>query len=382
MALTRPTSATPHQRRVNALLDWMKDERVDAVVLFDAANIFYTVGYWTILSPMFLQACVVTESTVDLIIPELEEGAAEALPIPVRLAGYRNYPLRRDHEDAPARQFLRLLDDVIAGTRTRVIGADLDAARAPAAKVLIARSSSATRDAGPVLRRLRAQKDPMELSLIRRAAEIVAEGVNQAREHIAAGVSEAMLAGHIAHSIWSAGGIPTHIVVGSGPRSALAHPEPTERRLEAGELILIDVGALYRGYWAEIARTYATAPTSLQERWHAAVLDAQTAAFSTLAPGVKAEAVDAAARGLLLARGYDGVHFNHAAGHGLGVLGMDAPSIAPESSDIIPESCAVTLEPAAYCKGSGGVRIEDTFVVAGGDVKNLTGFVPRGLDAL
>lgn len=257
MALTQLEPAARHQRRIETLVGQMRDQGLNAAVLFDPANILYLVGYWTILSPMFLQACVVTESAVHLIIPALEEGAAEALPVPVRLTGYRNYPLRHGHVDAPARQYSKALDDVLVDTGASVIGADLESARAPAAAILARRSQSPPRDMGPTLRRMRAEKDPLELSLVQRGAEIAVTAVLDARGSIAAGVPETVVAAQIARSIWSSGAIPTHIVLGSGPRSALAHPEPTERKMEAGELVLIDIGLLHRGYWAEIARTYA-----------------------------------------------------------------------------------------------------------------------------
>jgi Xaa-Pro dipeptidase len=235
-------------------------------------------------------------------------------------------------------------------------------------------------DIGGTLRRLRAEKDTIERDRLRRAAEIAVEAAIAARSRIGAGVGEQEVAAAIAERIWLRGARATHIVVGSGPRSVVLHAEPTARVPHEGDLVVIDIGVLFEGYWAEIARTMVVGqPSNEQEAWHRVVLSAQAAAAAKLEPGRPAADVDAAARDAITRAGYDGSRFNHAAGHGLGLLGMDLPAIAPDSTDHLPTSCALTLEPGLYFTGHGGVRIEDTYLLDRGQVEELTGSVPKGL---
>jgi Xaa-Pro aminopeptidase len=142
----------------------------------------------------------------------------------------------------------------------------------------------------------------------------------------------------------------------------------------------MDIGVFVDGYWAEIARTTAAGgPSPEQVRWHATVLAAQKAAAAALGATATGHDVDAAARQVITAAGYDGAHFNHSAGHGLGLLGMDAPAIAPNSADWMPSAGAVTLEPGLYFDRQGGVRIEDTYLLDGERVEELTGWVSKDL---
>jgi Xaa-Pro aminopeptidase len=358
----------------------MRRRELDAVILVDPASVLYISGYWTILSAMAPEACVVGLESVDLVIPALEQAVVPGLPIPVAVSAYRNYGLREGPIESPARPFAEALLAAPALAGARSIGAEFESLRAPVAALLRERPRTALRDIGPLIRDARAEKDHLELGLLRRAADITARAVAAVRHRVLPGVTEVSLAAHVSGEVGASGGVATHVVIGSGPRSALAHPEPSEKRLAPGDLVLIDVGVLYRGYWAEVARTYVVGgASSLQQERHRAVEEAQRAAVDRVAPGVRGGVVDAAARSVLQARGFDGLQFNHSAGHGLGVLGMDKPVIAPGSHDLIPTNGALTLEPALYFPGEGGIRIEDTLLITDGCVENLTGGVPRAL---
>jgi Xaa-Pro aminopeptidase len=368
-----------YARRLAALREAAATQGVRTIVVVDPANVMHLTGYWTILSTMMPEALVVTPDRATLIAPALERAAVDALGLPwIDLLGFRSYPLHVGQGIEPSRTFSQALRELLDGTDIEPVGLELADARYPVVHDVETVASGRVVDIGTTLRGLRAQKDAMALARIRQAARIAAEAAVDGRRRIIPGVHEKDVAGAIAACIWASGARATHIVVGSGPRSVILHAEPTDRMLQEGELVVMDIGVLVDGYWAEIARTTSVGqPSSEQTNWHHAVLLAQAAAAATLAPGVAGHDVDAAARKLLTERGFDGSSFNHSAGHGLGLLGMDLPTIAPNSTDRAPSMGAVTLEPGLYFVGRGGIRVEDTFLLQDGRVEDLTGWVSQ-----
>jgi Xaa-Pro aminopeptidase len=367
-------------QRLSRVLELMKRINVNVLVVSSPANVMYLTGYWTILSPLSPQALIIDRDRVILIIPALEASAAEELNLPwLEIIGYRNYPLKFADRQELIRSFLQTLSHVIETAKGKPIGTELDILTYPVHE-LLTDFANQVQDIAPGLKQLRAEKDQYEVASITASAEIAAAALLETRKRVRAGVTENELAAVIAEHVWTEGARATHIVVGSGPRSGLIHPLPTDRRLGAGDLVLIDIGIIFEGYWAEIARTSVVGlPTPEQIKWQSVVREAQDLSANGLRAGALASKVDALARDYIASSGFDATHFNHASGHGVGLLGMDPPIIAPGSEDQIPNSCGLTLEPALYFKGRGGVRIEDTYIVAGDKSKQLTSLVPKDL---
>jgi Xaa-Pro aminopeptidase len=324
-------SSSKFKGRLQKLRGLLEDLSAPAAILFDPANILYMTGYWTILSPSNPSALVFDSERAVLIIPGLEYEWAKQLNLDgVQLAIYRNYPLRIKSSTEPIRLFSSVLDQVVETMPHLPSATELEIARGPVVERVKLWARGVSQDIGPTLRLMRAEKDEDEIRSIRSAAQIASSAVVEMLAGVGEGVSETDLAARIAAAIWRLGGRATHIVVGSGPRSAFAHPLPTTRLLCSGELVLIDIGVLYDGYWAEIARTVAVgAPTDKQVEWHRVVVDAQRAAAGALRAGSSGGEIDSVARERIASAGFDGTVFNHALGHGVGLLGMDLPMIAP-----------------------------------------------------
>lgn len=374
--------STAFEGRINRIRKVLNDKDILTAILLDPATVLYFTGYWTILSGSTPSALLLEAERATLIIPALEQAAAQSLGLSwLEVAGYRNYPLRLGAAHQRARVFSEVLSDVLERSTSGLIGIELDVIRESVGQLIRERKGQQPLvDITPYVRGMRAEKETYEVSAIRRAATIAAEAIAQTQHLIKAGNRETDLSGGLAGHIWAQGGRTTHIVVGSGSRSSLAHPLPTDRSFRPGDLVLIDIGVLYEGYWAEIARTFVVgAPSSDQQFWYTIVLESQAEARGKLRPGAAAAEVDAAARHKIFSAGFDGVNFNHALGHGVGLLGMDPPLIAPDSGDAIPRCCAVTLEPALYFEGRGGVRTEDTYLISERGVESLTGAAPSGL---
>jgi len=227
---------------------------------------------------------------------------------------------------------------------------------------------------GDAIERLRAVKDAGELALMREAATLISEVFASVLPEIRPGISEISLAAEIEYAIkkMGGGGPSFETIVASGARSAWAHARPTSKQLRKNELVVLDHGAILRGYCSDLTRTVFLGRASAKvRRLYEAVLEAQAAAREAIRPGVKAGAVDAAARGTLK-RHKLAQYFTHSTGHGLGIEVHEMPRLGRGEETVLEEGMVVTIEPGVYIEGIGGIRIEDDVVVTSNGSEDLT----------
>jgi len=227
---------------------------------------------------------------------------------------------------------------------------------------------------GSAVEKLRAIKDADELARMRDAADLISEVFRKIVPMIRPGLTELELAAEIEYAIKRGGGAGPSFetIVASGSRSAWAHARPTSKPLRKSELVVLDQGAIMRGYCSDMTRTVFVGRASKRvRRMYQAVLDTQEAAKRTIRPGVTAGDVDRAARNSLkrssLAR-----YFTHSTGHGLGLEVHEMPRLGKGEETILQEGMVVTVEPGVYLEGLGGVRIEDDVVVTAKGAVDLT----------
>jgi Xaa-Pro aminopeptidase len=227
---------------------------------------------------------------------------------------------------------------------------------------------------------LRAVKETSEIAVIRQAARVGSEVMEEAIQLIRPGVTELEVAAEIGFRMRRKGasGESFDAIVAAGSRSALPHARPTTRRIGKNELVVLDLGAILRHYCSDLTRTvYVGRAPSRIRRWYQAVLEAQEAARDALRNGVTAGAVDAAARSVLQRKGL-GRYFVHSTGHGIGLEIHEDPRIARGQKRLLVTGNVVTLEPGVYIEGAGGIRIEDDAVVTPSGNEILT-TAPREL---
>lgn len=230
------------------------------------------------------------------------------------------------------------------------------------------------RDLGGVVVRQRMVKDEEELRLLAPAAAIVDEALELLVAEGFAGRSEVEVAWRLEALMHELGaeGPSFETIVAAGPRAALAHAIPGERRIERGELVLIDAGARFRGYCSDITRTFAVGtPGQRAREVYEIVLAAQLAGLAAVRPGVDGRGVDAAVRGVIESAGY-GDAFGHGTGHGVGLEVHELPMLGKRRGDRLGEGMVHTVEPGIYLEGELGVRIEDTVVVTAAGCERLT----------
>jgi Xaa-Pro dipeptidase len=230
--------------------------------------------------------------------------------------------------------------------------------------------------AEPLLSRLRVTKEADELAHMRRAVAIAEGALKRTLPHIRAGMTEREVAAELMVNLLKggSGGAPFEPLVQSGPNSASPHGASSDRRLEQGDLLLIDFGASVGGYPSDITRTFAVGEVEPElARVHEIVQEANAAGRAAAGPGVPCQEVDRAARQIIQEAGY-GPYFIHRTGHGLGVEVHEPPYIVAGNAQPLEVGMTFTIEPGIYLPGRGGVRVEDNVVITGDGCESLTTF--------
>ena len=222
--------------------------------------------------------------------------------------------------------------------------------------------------------RLRAVKDETELDAIRIAARVGDELYERLAAERVVGRTEAELAWWIESTLRELGADDVSFapIVASGPNAARPHHHPGDRRVEAGETLLVDSGCIVDGYCSDCTRTFATGPLPAElERAYEVCLEAQRTVLEAVRPGAACAGVDAIHRRMIEAGGYT---VFHNLGHSLGLEIHEDPRLAKGSPDTLEAGHVVTVEPGVYLAGLGGVRIEDLVIVGADGPEVLTPF--------
>lgn len=238
--------------------------------------------------------------------------------------------------------------------------------------------------AGSVLRELRMRKDPAEIAALRAAGEAIDRVHARMGEWLRPGRTEAEVAADVTAAIVAEGHTEAaFVIVGSGPNGASPHHDVSDRVIEAGDVVVVDIGGpLPGGYNSDCTRTYAVgrAPDAEVARTYAVLQEAQERAVAAVKPGATAAEIDRAAREHIAAAGH-GEHFIHRTGHGIGLDVHEEPYIVDGNDLVLTEGMAFSVEPGIYQDGRWGARIEDIVVVTAGGVERLNSN-PRDLVVL
>lgn len=224
---------------------------------------------------------------------------------------------------------------------------------------------------------MRATKEPWEVERIEVATEIAEAALNTAISSLEAGISEAEIAAIIEYEMRRRGAIdhafPT--IVAFGENTVYPHAEPSPRRILGykPQPVLIDLGAVYKGYCSDITRTLMDGATTEFRKVAEAVHEAVYTAIDAIRPGVSAHEVYEAARRVLASNGLD-KYFIHSLGHGVGIEVHEKPRISYKSDVELREGMVVTVEPGVYIPGKFGVRIEELVLVTRRGARVLSRF--------
>jgi len=222
------------------------------------------------------------------------------------------------------------------------------------------------------LDQLRIIKDASEITVLKRAAHIAALSLRQVLPMIRPGGREIEIAAELEYGIRKNGGEGSSFpfIVASGYRGALPHGVASQKKIAAGDFVVVDYGAICAGYASDETCTFVVGePTRKQKKIHAIVREAHDRAIAAIKPGESLKRIDGAARTYIERQGYK-KYFNHGTGHGIGLAVHEPPRVSFLSDEKAIEGMVITIEPGIYLPGWGGVRIEDTVRVMkkGGEI--------------
>lgn len=231
-----------------------------------------------------------------------------------------------------------------------------------------------------LLRDMRSVKNETELSLMQQAQKLTDDTFSYIVERIEAGRTErdVMLDMEFYMRRLGSEGVSFDFIVVSGKNSSLPHGVPTDKKIERGDFVTMDFGAVIGGYHSDMTRTIAVGAVSDEQKLvYDTVLKAQLSAIDAVKSGVVCKDIDKIARDLIYAAGYEGC-FGHGLGHSVGVEIHERPNFNTRCDTVLKAGTVMTVEPGIYLENRFGVRIEDmVFVTADGCI-NLTKS-PKGL---
>lgn len=337
---------------------------IDALLLTPGPDLRYVTGYDA--KQLERLTCLAIPAANDpfLVVPRLELPAAKASP-----AGDLGLDMRPwDEADDPYALVASLLDHDVhtVGLANRMWAQ------------MVLRFRDALPDArqvtaGSVLRELRMRKSPAEVDALREAAAAIDRVHDRMGEWLRPGRTERAVGADIADAIRAEGHATVDfIIVGSGPHGASPHHEVSDRIIERGDAVVVDIGGTTpAGYCSDETRTYAVGnPPEKFASYYDALQRAQDAACRAVGPGVTPEAVDAAARDIIADAGY-GDNFIHRLGHGIGLETHEEPYIMSGNTEPLEVGMTFSVEPGIYLPERHGARIEDIVVCTEDGVERL-----------
>ncbi len=214
--------------------------------------------------------------------------------------------------------------------------------------------------------KLRSIKDEKELENIMKAAAISDVGMDVASDLLSPGVTEQDVKAELTEELLRCGAdrLAFNIIVASGTKSSLPHGGPSNRQLQAGDVVIIDLGASVNEYSADVTRTFFVGDKVEDkiEKVYKVVEEAKNLAEEHMMAWVSASFIDRVARQFIENAGF-AEFFIHSLGHGVGLSVHEPPRISPNSKDLLAENMVVTCEPGVYIPGQYGIRLEDTLLI-------------------
>ena len=343
---------------------------IDALVISPGPDLRYLTGYDALPLERLTALVVPVDSDPSLVVPRLERPAAEASAVGALGLTILDW----EETDDPYA--------MVAGLIPRAASVGLDN-RMWAEKVLRLRAAlplAEQRLAGDVVRDLRMRKTPAEVASLKAAGEAIARVHAAIPTWLRAGRTEREVGHDIADAIIAAGhSTVDFVIVASGPHGASPHHELSDRVIEHGDAVVVDIGGtMPDGYCSDETRMYSVGePSPLFRESYEVLFAAQAAATAWVRPGVSCESIDSAARDVLNEAGL-GALFIHRTGHGIGLETHEEPYIVQGNSELVEPGFAFSIEPGFYLSGIHGARIED-IVVCGDDGAILMNERPREL---
>ncbi len=352
--------------RFDQLNTSLRTSDLDAVILNPGPTLTHLTGLQFHLMERPVVLLFAKDQDPAIVLPELELQKVASLPYKLQVFPYSENPSEWDNAFRKATQAL--------GLDGKRIGVEPRQLRLLEFRYVKAGAPEADYpDASEVLSSLRLRKDQAEVAAMRRAVKIAQDALEATIPLIKIGMTEKELSSELVVQLLRQGSepeLPFAPIVSGGPNAANPHASPSERKLQAGDLLVVDWGATYDGYISDLTRTFAVGKVEDEyKKIHQIVQEANAAGRAAGKPGVPCANVDKAARDVIEKAGY-GTYFTHRTGHGIGMEGHEEPYMRGDNMQLLESGMAFTVEPGIYLPNRNGVRIEDNVVITetGADV--------------
>jgi Xaa-Pro dipeptidase len=355
--LTAGATATALDLRLDRLRVAAEKRGLDALVATSDASIAYLTGFEALQLERLFAVVARCDGGGALVVPSLEEEAAEAAPTGLDRVVY-----------TPASNGLRELARALGNARAVGVEEDhMNVARARALEELGAQ----VEPAGAAVMELRARKDPEEVELIRTACGTVGDVLERMFSELHPGAVEREVNARVEYRLKERGATACHTLILFGANGSNPHGKPGARRLAEGDVVCADASAQIGGYWGDLTRCGTVGPPGEWARAAFAVVRAaQAAALDAARAGVPAKDVDSAQREVVEGASELG-RCLHGAGHAMGVDVHEPPFLVPQTGTSLEEGMVLTIEPGLYQPGVGGIRLEDDVLVTSGEPELL-----------
>lgn len=357
--------------RVHAARSLAAEAGTDLLVLTPGSDLRYLTGYHAHAMERLTALAVPSTGEPFLVVPRLEAPMVDVSP-----AGALGLEvLAWDETDDPFALLAAAATARLGAAPSRVaVGARTWAEHALGVQRSL--PGSTLELAGPVLDPLRMVKSAAEIEELALAGAAIDRVHARMAEFLTVGRTEAAVGADIAAAILAEGHVGVDFtIVGSGPNGASPHHELSDRVVQAGDVVVVDIGGeTATGYRSDCTRTYVVGGAAEPDvaEWYAVLHAAQQAAVAAVRPSVTAEQVDAAAREVIAGAGW-GDRFIHRTGHGIGLDSHEAPYIVAGNDLPLVPGIAFSVEPGIYLPGRCGARIEDIVVCTEDGVRSLNG---------
>lgn len=338
--------------RISVLQEYISENEMDGALITRKENLFYFTGS----SPVLGGYLLITPDDATFFVPELE------------------YEEARETSKVPVEKFKKLDELYEIFKRFNVLGMEGSTSISFTNSLKEKSKVEEFRFLDDAIRELRIIKTPEEIKMIEDACRIADMAMMVALEEISEGKTEREIAAKMEYAMKMNGADKAAFdtIIASGKRSALPHGVASDKRIEKGDLVVIDEGAFYRHYNSDMTRTIVVgSPNDKQREIYEIVLEAQKKAVEAAKPGITAKELDKIARDVIEEYGY-GDRFIHTLGHGVGLQIHEWPRLSQTDQTVLREGMVVTIEPGIYIPNFGGVRIEDTIVITGNGARRLT----------
>ncbi|MFM2140931.1 MAG: hypothetical protein RLZZ25_1196 [Gemmatimonadota bacterium] len=356
-----PISVGERQGRIERATRLMRDRGIDALMLTGGTSMVYFTGIEWGISERLLAAFLPVRGRPFLITPKFEEERAMEQVALGPMRGGADIYAWEEHED-PYALVARALRD--RGLTTATIACE-ETVRFQFSHGIARLAAVTVVDGTPITAGCRMIKDAHEIALMRHASAVTLVAYEAAWKSLREGMTQdefARLVGQAHQRLGYVGGAGVQV----GPYSALPHGSATPQVIREGSILLIDGGCKVEGYSSDISRTFVLGrPTQKMKDLFELERRAQTAALQAARPGVPCEAVDAAARKVIVEAGYgpDYRFFSHRVGHGMGMDGHEWPYLVRGNTLPLAPGMVFSDEPGIYLPGEFGIRLEDDMVI-------------------